>query len=77
MSAQLTYERITVEQAACYVNMHGYTLCAACHHSDVDPAYERSRDISGSCDRCGTPLANSIELVDGWAWIEHPLCKIF
>lgn len=77
MSAQITHEPRTVEQAACYVDTLGYVLCAACYHSGVDRPCERSRDCSGNCDRCGALLAHSIELVDGMAWIEHPMCKIF
>jgi hypothetical protein len=77
MSAQLTYELVTEEQHACYGNPLGYTLCAACYHSAPTPEYERSRDITGICDRCSSLLLYSIELVDGWAWIEHTPCKIF
>jgi hypothetical protein len=77
MSAQLTYEPRTIEQAACYVDELGYVLCAACYHSGVDHPYDRSLDVSGNCDRCSTLLAYSVELVDGWASIEHTPAKMF
>lgn len=77
MSAQLTHEPRTVEQAACYVDGLGYVLCAACFHAGTDRPHERSRDVYGNCDRCGAILSTSIELVDCWIVIEHPVCKVF
>lgn len=77
MSAQTSRELRTNEQAACYVDMHGRTLCTICYHSGVDHTYDRSRDTSGECERCGKSLDQSIELVDGWAIIEYTTAKIF
>jgi len=77
MSAQITHEPRTVEQAACYVNALGYVLCTGCYHSGVDRPHERSRDVYGNCDRCGELLTRSIELVDALVAIEHIPVRIF